>query len=134
VPLSSTAHYVSAHPGSTFLIPIDRQAQVKSLLENNLKLSWNSFEIKQLADGGEEISFYFMDRTDDSHGSRYKASKDRVQLESYRYVSDRGGGAVILLAMVISTAVHVLALGFVTRGIYRRRRKLSLEASGEAGT
>ena len=97
MPLSSTAHYVSAHPGSTFLIPIDRQAQVKPLLENNLKLSWNSFEIKQLADGGEEISFYFMDRTDDSHGSRYKASKDRVQLESYRYVSDRGGGAVILL-------------------------------------
>ena len=135
VPLSSTAHYVSAHPGSTFLIPIDRQAQVKQLLENNLKLSWNSFEIKQLAGGDEEISFYFMDRTDDSHGSRYQASKDRVLLESYRYVSDRGGGAVVLLAMLVTGTVHVLALGyFVTRAIYRRRRKLSLEASGKAGT
>jgi hypothetical protein len=76
-----------------------------------------------------------MDRTDDSHGSRYQASKDRVLLESYRYVSDRGGGAVVLLAMLVTGAVHVLALGyFVTRAICRRRRKLPLEASGEAGT
>ncbi len=124
VPLSSTAQYVSAHPGSTFLIPIDRQAQVKQFLEKNLKLSWNSFEIRQLADGGQEISFYFMDRTDDSHGSRYKASKDHVQLESHRYASDRGGIGVLLLAMVVTVGLHILALGyFVARAIYRRRKR-----------
>lgn len=124
VPLSSTAQYVSAHPGSTFLIPMDRQSQVKEFLEKNLKLSWNSFEIKQLPNSGQEISFYFMDRTDDSHGSRYKASKDRVQLESHRYVSDRGGVGILLLAMVLTAGVHILALGyFVARAIYRRRKR-----------
>jgi len=123
IPLASTADYIRAHPGSTFLVPIDRQTQVKERLETNLRLSWNTFEIKQLADGNQEISFYFMDRTNDSHGSRYNASKDRVQLKSYRYVTDRGGMGVLLLAVVATAGVHILALGyFIARALYRRRR------------
>jgi hypothetical protein len=123
IPLSYAANYPSAHPGSTFLIPIDRQNLVQERLKTNLKLSWTTFEIKTLSDSQEQITLYFMDRTDDSHGSRYRATKDSVQLESYRYASDRGGIGIVLLAMMVTAAVDILVVGsFIVRAIYIRRK------------
>ena len=123
VPISLTASYTTTHPGCTFLIPIERKDRIQERLTADLKLSWTTFEIKQLSDGQEEITLYFMDRTDDTHGSRYRASKDAVQLQSYRYISDRGGFVIILLAMFVTFATHVLVLGFLLiRAIYASRR------------
>jgi hypothetical protein len=123
IPVSSSREYLSSHPGSTFLIPVNRQDLVRERLKNNLKLSWTTFEIKRLSDGQEEITLYFMDRADDSHGSRYRATKDTVQLESYRYVSDRGGIGIVLMAMLVTLAFIIFVLGcFVARAIYIRRK------------
>lgn len=125
IPLSSARNYPSAHPGSTFLIPIDRQNQIQEQLKTNLKLSWTTFEIKRLSEGQEQITLYFMDRADDSHGSRYRASKERVQLESYRYVADRGGVGIVLLAILVTLSVSVFVLGyFVVRAIYLWRKNI----------
>jgi hypothetical protein len=125
IPLSSARDYLCAHPGSTFLIPIDRQTLVQERLKTKLKLSWTTFEIRRLSDSQEQITLYFMDRTDDSHGSRYRATKDGVQLERYRYVSDRGGIGIVLMAMMVTLCLDVLVLGcFVVRAIYVRRRNL----------
>ena len=122
VPFSATKKYVAEHPGSTFLVPSEKQEQVKDRLATSLHLSWQTFEIKALADG-EEITLFFMDRTDDSHGSRYKAAKDSVQLESYRYISDRGGIGVLLLAVLLTSAVHILVFGsLLIRGLALARR------------
>jgi hypothetical protein len=69
-----------------------------------------------------------MDRTDDSHGSRYRATKDSVQLEGYRYVSDRGGMGIMLLAMLVTLALDIFVVGFfVVRVIYRRRKNRYVE-------
>lgn len=123
IPVSSSREYFSSHPGCTFLIPTDRQDLVREHLKNNLKLSWTTFEIKSLSEDQEEITLYFMDRTDDSHGSRYRATKQSVQLESYCYVSDRGGIGIVLIAMLVTLAVDTLVLGyFVVRAIYLRRK------------
>ena len=124
IPVSTAATYAGEHRGSTFLIPIERKEQVQERLKNDLKLSWTTFEIDKVADGQEEITLYFMDRTDDSHGSRYKASKDGVQLESYRYVSDRGGVGIVLFAMFVTFFIHIFVLGFLLiRAVYIWRRK-----------
>jgi hypothetical protein len=123
IPVSSSREYLSSHPGCTFLIPMNRQDLVQVRLKNNLKLSWTTFEIKSVSDGQEEITLYFMDRTDDSHGSRYRATKDTVQLESYRYVSDRGGIGIVLMAILVTLAFIVFVVGcFVARAIYIRRK------------
>lgn len=125
IPVSSVGGYTSSHREATFLVSADRQNQLKKRLENDLHLSWNTFEIKQIADGQQEITLYFMDRTDDSHGSRYKASKNSVQLESYRYISDRGGIGIVLMAMLASAAVQVIILGyFLIRAIRDPQRRL----------
>ena len=125
VPIFNADGYRAEHPGCTFLIPAGRKSQLQERLRNDLKLSWTTFEIKTLADGQEEITLDFMDRTDDSHGSRYKATNNKVELESYRYVSDRGGIGIILLAMFMSFAIHVLVLGFLLgRAIFIERRKV----------
>jgi len=127
IPLASVADYSASHREAMFLIPVDKQNQVKKRLQDGNKLSWNTFDIKQISDRQQEITLYFMDRTDDSHGSRYKASKNGVQLESYRYISDRGGMGVVLFAMLLSAAIHVLVLGFfLVRAIWQK--KPSLEA------
>jgi hypothetical protein len=121
IPVSSSRDYFASHPGCTFLIPSDRQVQVQERLKNDLKLSWTTFEVTRLSDGQEQITLYFMDRTDDSHGSRYRATKDSVRLERYRYVSDRGGMGIMLLAMLVTLALNVFVVGFfVVRAIYRR--------------
>ena len=123
IPFSSSGDYLSSHPGCTFLIPSERESQVRERLKNDLKVSWTTFEIKSLPEGQEEITLYFMDRTDDSHGSRYRATKERVQLESYRYVSDRGGIGIVLMAMLVTAAVDTLVLAyFVVRAILLRGR------------
>jgi hypothetical protein len=134
IPVSSSREYLSSHPGSTFLIPMNRQDLVQERLKSNLKLSWTTFEIKRLSDGQEEITLYFMDRTDDSHGSRYRAMKDTVQLESYRYVSDRGGIGIVLMAMLVTLAFIVFILGcFVARAIYIRRKSRRCQITTQQG-
>jgi hypothetical protein len=126
--LASAPNYTSTHPRSTFLIPIEQQKQIQKRLEDDLKLHWDTFEIKKISDDQEEITFFYMDRTDDSRGSRYKASKDSVQLESYRYISDRGGIGIVMLAMVITLTVHVLLFGFLLiRAILSTRKKSQLK-------
>jgi hypothetical protein len=123
IPVSSAANYPSAHPGSTFLIPVDQQNQVQERLKTNLKLSWTTFEIKKLSDRQEQITLYFMDQTDDSHGSRYRASNDTVQLERYRNVADRGAVGILFLAVLVTLVVNVFVLGyFVVRAIHLRRK------------
>jgi len=125
IPVSSAGTYVAAHPGSTFLIPIDiaRQNQIQERLKTDQKLSWTTFQTKRLSDNQEESTIDFMDRTDDSHGSRYRASKDKVELESYRYAADRGGMGILFLAMFVTLGVNVLLLGyFVVRAIFLCRK------------
>jgi len=130
IPLSSVGNYRGEHPNATFLIPIDRQAQIQERLKSDLKLSWMTFEIKRLSDTEEEIAFYFMDRTDDSHGSRYKASKDSVKLESYRYISDRGGIGIVLLALLLTLIVNVFLLGyFIARAILLWRKNVRSQSA-----
>jgi hypothetical protein len=125
IPVSSAGSYAAAHPGSTFLIPIDRQNEIQERLKTNLKVSWMTFEIKRLSESQEEITIYFMDPADDSHGSRYRASNDKVQLESYRYAADRGGIGIVLLAMFVTLGVNALLLGyFVVRAIYLWRKNV----------
>ncbi len=127
IPVGSVTDYIASHREATFLIPNDKQNQLKKRLEEGNKLSWNTFEIKQVSDGQQEITLSFMDRTDDSHGSRYRASKDSVRLESYRYISDRGAMGIVLMAMLLSAGVHVVVLGyFLVRAI--RQKKSSLES------
>lgn len=135
IPVSTAANYVAEHRGCTFLIPMERKEQVQERLRNDLKLSWTTFEINRLDNGQEEITLYFMDRADDSHGSRYKASKDGVQLESYRYVADRGGVGIVFFAMFITFVVHALVLGFLlirAVDIWRRKRRLEKEVASQA--
>jgi hypothetical protein len=118
IPLSSAGDYPSMHPGSTFVIGTDQQNQVEERLKADLKISWVTFEIKRLSDSQEQINFYYMDQTDDCYGSRYRASKDRVQLERYCHVADRGAWGIVLNAMLVTLAVNVVVLGyFVFRAI-----------------
>lgn len=127
-PISFLTSYRVAHPGCTFFIPVDRQDQVQRRLETNLKVSTSTLEIKKVSAGEEEITLWFMDRTDDSYGSRYRANKDGVQLESYRYAGDRDGIGIVLFAMFVTFAIHVLVLGFLlARAIYwwRRSRRVA---------
>jgi hypothetical protein len=58
-----------------------------------------------------------------------------VQLESYRYISDRGAWGVIGLAMAITLAVHVLLFGFLlVRAILYTRKKSRLKELPADGT
>jgi hypothetical protein len=125
IPVSTVAEYTASHREAKFLISADRQNQLKKRFEDDLKLSWNSFEVKQISDGQQEITLYFMDRTNDSHGSRYKASKNSVELEGYRYISDRGGIGIVLIAVLVSAAVQIAILAyFLVRAIRDSRRTL----------
>lgn len=103
---------------------MDGKDRVRERLESELKVSWSTFEIKPLAAGQEEVTLFFMDRADDSHGSRYKAGKDGVQLESYRYIGDRSGIGVVLFAMFVTFVIHALVLGgLLIRAIYAWRAR-----------
>ena len=128
VPVVYTEHYTETHPRSTFLIPTERTKDVQQRLQDDLKLHWNDFDIKRISDHEEEIVIFFMDRTDDSFGSRYRATNDHVKLESYRYISDRGGIGVLLAAFVGTAVLHLLVIGgLLARAIYlwRKRARLS---------
>lgn len=109
---------------------------MKKRFEDDLKLSWNTFEIKQISDGQQEITLYFMDRTNDSHGSRYKASKNSVQLEIW-YISDRGGMGVVAMAMLVSAAIQVISIGYffvrAIRGTRGRSKKNVLDHESTLG-
>jgi len=130
IPVYNAANYAAVRPGSSFLIPVDRKEEIQAQLKADLKLSSLTFDVKPLPDGQEEITLSFMDRTDDSYGSRYRASKDRVQLESYRYASDRGAIGVLLYAMILTVGIHMLVFGvLLVRAIYlwwRRRRAVDV--------
>jgi hypothetical protein len=112
IPFSSAGDYRSTHTGATFVIRSDQQNQVEERLKANLKLSWDTFEIKRLSDSQEQINFYYMDQVGDCYGSRYRASKDRVQLQSYRHVGDGGQMGIALLAVLVTLAVNVVVLGY----------------------
>src|SRR5690349_5841205 len=43
IPLTSAHEYISTHPGSTFLVPIEQQKHIQDRLESDLKLHWNNF-------------------------------------------------------------------------------------------
>jgi hypothetical protein len=118
IPFSSAGDYPSTHPGSTFVIPSNQQNKVEERLKTNLNISWDTFEVKRLSDSQEQINFYFIDQADDCYGSRYRASKDRVRLERYRYVGDRDEMGIVLIAVLVTLAVNVVVLGyFVFRAI-----------------
>lgn len=128
IPVSSAASYRALHRGATFLIPTDRQEELKKHLQDDLHLSWNAFDVKRISDGQQEVTLYFMDRTDDSHGSRYKAASDGVQLERYRYISDQGGIGIVLIAMLLTAAVHAIVLVYcVYRAVRRGRASVSAD-------
>jgi hypothetical protein len=125
IPLATAGDYPSMHPGSTFVIGSDQQNQVEERLKTNLKISWVTFEITRLSDSQEQINFYYMDQADDCYGSRYRASKDRVQLERYRHVADRGAMGIVLNALLVTLAVNVVVLGYVVfRNISLWRKNL----------
>ena len=124
VPYATAAAYVYAHPGSTFLVPIGRLDEVKEQLKASLKIPWITLEIKPLPDSGEEITLEYMDRTDDSHGVRYKATRDAVELRSSRYAGDRGGMGILLTAMGLTVLIHLVVIGyFAFRALYQWRHK-----------
>lgn len=127
-PVSILAGYRARNSGCTFLIPLDRKDEVQKRLETDLKLPTSTLEIERISEGEEEITLSFTDRADDSHGSRYRARKDGVQLESYRYAGDRDGIGIVLFVMLITFVTHVVGLGILFgRGIYwwRRSRRVS---------
>jgi hypothetical protein len=96
VPFSMAKDFVARHPGATFLIPrseqstnqqstgqqsTDQQARQHDTLQQKeveeqlrSKLASLSLDVKQLPGGPQQISIEDMDRTDDTHGTRYEAS------------------------------------------------------------
>jgi len=124
IPVYNAANYAALRPGSSFLIPVDRKEQIQEQLKTDLKLSWLTFDVKPLAEGRQEITIYFMNRTDESYGSRYRASKDRVELERYRYAADRGAIGILVYAMILTVGIHMVVFAvLLVRAIYGRRRR-----------
>jgi len=124
VPYETAAAYVYAHRGSTFFVPIGQLNEVKEQLKARLKIPWITLEIKPLSDGNEEITLEYMDRTDDSHGVRYKATRDAVELRSSRYAGDRDGMGILLMAMGLTVLIHLVVIGyFAFRALYEWRYK-----------
>lgn len=70
----------------------------------------------QLPGGAQQISIEDMNRADDTHGTRYEASKEGVRLIRYRYVGDRDAMGVVLAAMALSFVLNVIALVCVLAG------------------
>ena len=150
VPFSMAKDFAANHPGSTFLIPRGQQsADQQSTGQQNtgqpnmgqqgpqqdtlrqkevedqlrLKLASLSLDVKQLPGGAQQISIEDMDRTDDTHGTRYEASKDGVRLIRYRFVGDRDAMGVLLAAMVLSFLLNLVALVCVAGWFIYRWRK-----------
>jgi hypothetical protein len=144
VPFSMVKDFAARHSGATFLIPRsqqggDQQGQPQDALrqkevEDQLrpKLASLSLDVKQLPGGTQQISIEDMDRTDDSHGTRYEATKDGVRLIRYRFVGDRDAMGVMLAAMVLSFLVNVIALVCVAGWfIYQWRKGSRRDAMAE---
>jgi hypothetical protein len=141
VPFSMAKDFTANHPGSTFLIPrsqqsTDQEAQQQDTLrqkevEDQLrpKLAWLSLQVKQLPGGTQQISIEDMNRADDTHGTRYEASKEGARLIRYRFVGDRDAMGVVLAAMVLSVLLNVIALVCVAGWFIYRWRKGSRRAA-----
>jgi hypothetical protein len=125
IPFSQANDFAHAHPDSTFLIPLDRQKEVEEQLKSRLKLASLLIEAAQLPNGSERISIEDMDRADDSHGTRYDASKSSVRLTAYRFVGDRDAIGVMLGAMALSALLNVIALLCAVAWLIYRWRKQS---------
>jgi hypothetical protein len=126
VPFSMVKDFAARHAGATFLVPRSQQgtgqqsqqqgqpqdALRQKEVEEQLrpKLASLSLDVKQLPSGAQQISIEDMDRTDDSHGTRYEASKDGVRLIRYRFAGNRDAMGVVLAAMVLSFLLNVFAL------------------------
>jgi hypothetical protein len=144
VPFSMAKDFAARHPGATFLIPRSQQgagqqstgqqsqqqgqpqdALRQKEVEEQLrpKLASLSLDVKQLPGGAQQISIEDMDRTDDTHGTRYEASKDGVRLLRYRFVGDRDAMGVVLAAMVLSFLLNGIALVSVAGWFIYRWRK-----------
>jgi hypothetical protein len=139
VPFSMAKDFAANHPGATFLIPRSEQgAEQQSTDEHlqqdalrqkevedqlRLKLASLSLDVKQVPGGAQQISIEDMDRTDDTHGTRYEASKDGVRLIRYRFVGDRDAMGVLLAAMVLSFLLNLVALVCVAGWFIYRWRK-----------
>jgi hypothetical protein len=87
------------------------------------KLASLSLDVKQLPSGAQQISIEDVDRTDDTHGTHYEASKDGVRLIRYRFVGDRDAMGVLLAAMVLSFLLNLIALVCVAGWFIYRWRK-----------
>lgn len=119
-----------------------RQKEVEEQLRS--KLAWLSLDVMQLTGGAQQISIEDMNRADDTHGTRYEASKEGVRLIRYRYVGDRDAMGVVLTAIALSFLLNVIALvcvaGSSTAGVKvpnpaqlsRWQRKNKLRPSGLA--
>ena len=135
VPFSMAKDFVANHPGATFLIPrseqgTDQQAQQQDTLQQKeveeqlrSKLAWLSLDVTQLPGGAQQISIEDMNRADDTHGTRYLASKDGVRLIRYRYVGDRDAMGVVLAAVALSFLLNLIALVCVCGWFIYRWRK-----------
>jgi hypothetical protein len=149
IPFSIVKDFAARHAGATFLIPRSRQgagqqstgqqstaqqsqpqgqpqdALRQKEVEEQLrpKLASLSLDVKQLPGGAQQISIEDMDRTDDTHGTRYEASKDGVRLLRYRFVGDRDAMGVVLAAMVLSFLLNGIALVSVAGWFIYRWRK-----------
>ena len=145
VPFSLAKDFAANHPGATFLIPRSEQgAEQQSTGQQNMgqqgpqqdmlrekeveeqlrpKLASLSLDVKQLPSGAQQISIEDMDRTDDTHGTRYEASKDGVRLIRYRFVGDRDAMGVLLAAMGLSFLLNLVALVCVAGWFIYRWRK-----------
>lgn len=139
VPFSMAKDFAASHPGSTFLIPRSeqstgqydeqqtqqpdtlRQKEVEEQLRS--KLAWLSLDVKHLPGVAQQISIEDMNRADDTHGTRYEASKEGVRLIRYRFVGDRDAMGVLLTAMVLSFLLNVVALICVYGWFIYRWRK-----------
>jgi hypothetical protein len=104
VPFSMVKDFAARHPESTFLIPPSQQGtdqqganqhgqQRDTLRQKEVeeqlrpKLASLSLDVKQLPGGAQQISIEDMDRTDDSHGTRYGRPRcDGRRVGGYRLV------------------------------------------------
>lgn len=79
--------------------------------------------MKQLPGGAQQISIEDMDRTDDTHGTRYEASQTGLRLIRYRFVGDRDAMGVVLAAVALSFLLNSIALVCVAGWFIYRWRK-----------
>ena len=123
IPFSFAKTFASKHTQCTFLIPVDRRNEVLNELKTKQGLPWLSLQVTQLTEGKQEVLIEDMDRTDDTHGTRYEASRADVILRSSRFIGDRDAMGVLLVAMALSAIVNFTALAVLAGLAIHRWRK-----------